>query len=542
MKKNIGKLKQWTNEKLGSSQKTETTDEFQDLQQKTDMRHNGFDKLHFATDTYIKTISKKKDSIEEKTKTLPIETLGSTMRVYGEEIGTDSPYGLALVRFGIANEKVANAQLEYVTRVREEFLEGLEFTINDLRQYQSLKRKLESRRLDYDAKLSKVQKSKKEKPELEEEMRAAKQKYEETIEDMSDKMTAVHESEGQYVQELTAFLDAELEFFKKGHEILSAVRKDWIESESKFVVRRTPARKNTQDSDRSRSDIEEEEKKSDNDSIRSSNSTRDFRKGKKVSSPSRSASSKLPAQSKPDRSDNLAIPSSKSRAGRTSTSPTPSKSIDIPNKNSASKKFAISSLKKQVRTLYSYQGEGEEELSMEVGDIITVLEEIDEGWWIGEITTADGTLYKGMFPANYTEPVLVESPPRKPSPPSRNNSSKSVPTRPQSQRSSSENTSRRSQSTPLSANIPPVPSRNSKPPPPSRNSSSSRPPPPRPGGFKSNESSALGNNSRNSYIPQDYFEKDTPTANVAACAECGCNDYSPNVFKKGSCNNCFHKH
>ncbi|RIA98630.1 hypothetical protein C1645_75958 [Glomus cerebriforme] len=228
MKKNIGKIKQWANEKVGGH-KTQTTDEFQELQQKTDARHSGIDKLHGATSSYIKIMSKKTDSIEEKSKVLHLESLGNTMKVYGEEIGTDTPYGMGLVKFGTANEKIADAQLEYVSRVRDDFLFGLSSSIEEFKQYQQLKKKLESRRLDYDAKLNKVQKSKKEKPELEEEMRAAKEKYEVTMEDINNKMFALSDSEDQHVQELTTFLDAQLEYFKTGYEILESVKKDWVE-------------------------------------------------------------------------------------------------------------------------------------------------------------------------------------------------------------------------------------------------------------------------------------------------------------------------
>src|SRR6266542_6462237 len=69
--------------------------------------------------------------------------------------------------------------------------------------------------------------------------------------------------------------------------------------------------------------------------------------------------------------------------------------------------------KKQVKAIFSYEGEGEDELAMEEGDIITVLEEA-EGWWIGEVIDADGTKRSGMFPANYTEEIPVESPPKMP--------------------------------------------------------------------------------------------------------------------------------
>ena len=44
--------------------------------------------------------------------------------------------GTALVNFGTANEKIANAQVEYISRIREEFLIELEDYIKELKQYQ----------------------------------------------------------------------------------------------------------------------------------------------------------------------------------------------------------------------------------------------------------------------------------------------------------------------------------------------------------------------------------------------------------------------
>lgn len=53
-----------------------------------------------------------------------------------------------------------------------------------------------------------------------------------------------------------------------------------------------------------------------------------------------------------------------------------------------------------VRALYDYQAEDGDELSFDPGDIITNVEVVDEGWWTG---TFNGM--KGMFPANYVEPM-----------------------------------------------------------------------------------------------------------------------------------------
>jgi BAR domain len=64
-----------------------------------------------------------------------------------------------------------------------------------MRDYQTARRKLESRRLTYDSVLSKVQKMKKEDVRTEEELRIARAKYEETSEDVHNRMTAIQEAE-----------------------------------------------------------------------------------------------------------------------------------------------------------------------------------------------------------------------------------------------------------------------------------------------------------------------------------------------------------
>ncbi|RIA98629.1 hypothetical protein C1645_75959 [Glomus cerebriforme] len=240
--------------------------------------------------------------------------------------------------------------------------------------------------------------------------------------------------------------------------------------------------------------------------------------------------------------------------------------------------------KKKVKAIFSYEGEDGDELAIEEGDIITVLEEA-EGWWIGEIVDADGTKRSGMFPANYTEPLPTESlppktPTRRPTNLSRQSSVEqeeeeqisyedqeedeedelpppqakgSPPARQTSQRHLQTSASQRSISP--TGGIPPIPSRSSKPPP-ARNStliSSASVPPRKAVRTSTYEHSSIGNSiprttsppsvgaSRNSYIPQNYIKEEIKQ-DFGPCKECGCDDYSPNVFKKGNCKNCFHMH
>lgn len=53
----------------------------------------------------------------------------------------------------------------------------------------------------------------------------------------------------------------------------------------------------------------------------------------------------------------------------------------------------------RARALYDYQAADETEITFDPGDVITHIDQIDEGWWQG--LGPDGTY--GLFPANYVE-------------------------------------------------------------------------------------------------------------------------------------------
>jgi len=57
-----------------------------------------------------------------------------------------------------------------------------------------------------------------------------------------------------------------------------------------------------------------------------------------------------------------------------------------------------------VRALYDYQADDAGSLSFRMGDVIQVLNQLDNGWW-------DGWLHgvRGWFPSNYCEPVMHNS-------------------------------------------------------------------------------------------------------------------------------------
>jgi hypothetical protein len=96
-----------------------------------------------------------------------------------------------------------------------------------LKDYQGARKRLENRRLAYDAATTKLQKSKREDGRLEEDLRAQKMKYEESNEDVLRRMLDIREAEADSVGDLTAFLDAQLDYYERCRDVLQDIKRNW---------------------------------------------------------------------------------------------------------------------------------------------------------------------------------------------------------------------------------------------------------------------------------------------------------------------------
>lgn len=129
---------------------------------------------------------------------MPIDTLGIVMIVHGEELsGTGTSHfsafysppawmqakltnrssltGQSLIKLGRAHCRIATLQEAYTLTLRDTFITSLDKFMDDVREYEVQRKKLESRRLTLDSAITKAEKAKKDKgkQEAEEELARA---------------------------------------------------------------------------------------------------------------------------------------------------------------------------------------------------------------------------------------------------------------------------------------------------------------------------------------------------------------------------------
>ena len=142
-----------------------------------------------------------------------------------------------------------------------------------------------------------------------------------------------------------------------------------------------------------------------------------------------------------------------------------------------------------VRANYKFIAENSNEISLNKGDVIKVMKQIDEGWWIG---TCDGKT--GMFPSNYVSRID----------PSENQENEAKESFDEVKKSVVQEAASKQGHSYLPKGAP---------------------------------ISYIGRNTNNAKNNEGRHE----VSNMS-CGQCDCIDFNANVFKAGQCNNCFHKH
>ncbi|THH03153.1 hypothetical protein EW145_g6487 [Phellinidium pouzarii] len=260
--KQLGKLRQWAGEVISSREKTQPSSEFMAIEKDIEVMKGGIEKLHVASTDYLEYISRtaQSEAVVSNDLMMSTEALGVVMIGYGENLGDGGALGRSLSMFGRARCRIAAMQNIYAVTFADTFLMHLTRSISEFEDYAVRRKKLESRRLAYDAAISKAEKAfkkEKDKKEAEDELQKARLRYEEMSDEMRECMDAIRDREAVHQRQLRNFLDLERNFVEQYLETLKEVQLEWPEADyspnqksgSAFVSPHTFSRISTRSSD-----------------------------------------------------------------------------------------------------------------------------------------------------------------------------------------------------------------------------------------------------------------------------------------------------
>lgn len=232
LKKQFNKANQYMNEKIGGVEGTKFTDEFTQLERRTDLTYELVDELINRTKEYLQPnpASRTKLMVSSKLKGAPGKPhsypqpegiLADAMCKYGKEVNDDSNFAKSLAEMGEALREMAEVKYALEDNVKQNFLEPLtHLQAKDLKDVLFHRKKLEGRRLDYDCKKRKRQKGT---HFSEDEIRMAEEKLEESYNLASMGMHNLLQNEIEQLSQICVLSEALYEYHSQCANILESL-------------------------------------------------------------------------------------------------------------------------------------------------------------------------------------------------------------------------------------------------------------------------------------------------------------------------------
>lgn len=380
MKKQFHKASQLLSEKISGAEGTKLDEDFMEMERKIDVTNKSVFELLSKTTEYLQpnpasraklgmlnTVSKIRGQVKTTGYPQTEGLLGECMLRYGRELGEESAFGCALVDIGEAMKQMAEVKDALDIGVKQNFIDPLQtLQDKDLKEIGHHLKKLEGRRLDFDYKKKRQGKI------PDEEIRQAVEKFEESKELAERSMFNFLENDVEQVSQLSALVEAALEYHRQSLEILD-------ELNGTLQTRITTASSQPKKEFKPKSIIG---------SLETLNSTQ--HNGLSYSSSIKSTDHQI--------SHNV--------NGKTNSNVV-EQFTPIPQSWSESSSGSQSDIQMDqpcCRALYEFEPENEGELGFKEGDLIILTNQIDENWYEGMINGESG-----FFPINYVD-VLVPLP------------------------------------------------------------------------------------------------------------------------------------
>lgn len=377
LKKQFHKASQLLSEKISGAEGTKLDEDFLEMERKIDVTNKSVLDLLSKTTEYLQpnpasraklnmlnTVSKIRGQVKTTGYPQAEGMLGDCMLRYGHELGEDSIFGSSLVDIGEAMRQMADVKDSLDINVKQNFIDPLQnLQDKDLKEITHHLKKLEGRRLDFDYKKKRQGKI------PDEEIRQAVEKFEESKELAERSMFNFLENDVEQVSQLSALIEAALEYHKQSCQILE-------ELSTKLQKRISTANIRPKKEFKSKS-------------VKSTIETVGSNHQNGLSYTSSIKSTDIQIHTVNGKTDHItSVPVSWPDSPTTNGDHHQTEVLDQPC----------------CRSLYDFEPENEGELGFKEGDIIILTNQIDDNWYEGMIHGESG-----FFPINYVQ-VLVPLP------------------------------------------------------------------------------------------------------------------------------------
>uniref|UniRef100_A0A4W5P933 SH3-domain GRB2-like 3a n=1 Tax=Hucho hucho TaxID=62062 RepID=A0A4W5P933_9TELE len=228
LKKQFHKASQLLSEKISGAEGTKLDEDFMEMERKIDVTNKSVLDLLTKTTEYLQpnpasraklgmlnTVSKMRGQVKTTGYPQTEGLLGDCMMRYGHDLGDQSSFGGALVDIGEAMRQMADVKDSLDISVKQNFIDPLQnLQDKDLKEITHHLKKLEGRRLDFDYKKKRQGKV------PDEEIRQAVEKFEESKELAERSMFNFLENDVEQVSQLSALVEAALDYHRQSLEIL----------------------------------------------------------------------------------------------------------------------------------------------------------------------------------------------------------------------------------------------------------------------------------------------------------------------------------
>ncbi|XP_055838353.1 endophilin-B1 isoform X2 [Episyrphus balteatus] len=233
----LSRVVQLTEEKLGTSERTELDSDFENLAERAECTKNWTEKIVRDTESVLipnpgnrvedyifEKIEKKKPS-----RLSNLEYLALDMIEAGGDFGQDSPYGMALIKVGQAEQKLGNCERDFIASTGICFTQPLrKFLDGEMKTITKEKGILETKRLDLDACKNRVRKARSMlgQQTAERDLRVAQAEFDRQAEITKLLLEGISTSQASHLRHLHSFVETQVRYYSQCVQVMNDLQND----------------------------------------------------------------------------------------------------------------------------------------------------------------------------------------------------------------------------------------------------------------------------------------------------------------------------